>query len=1136
MAKDDIAVKIVTETEKAAKGIKKVKDETKAAKEEVKDLTKETEQMYPKAKKSLDSTEKGMEDIGKSAKNAKNQTTGMVDGIKAFGKELKNSSIMGWLGAIKSVENTLKKAITPQAEYIENLNFLDQAYNNASESGKRLLGTLENQIGFDPAGLTRQLAVYRQIGNALSIDDEVANRLAENLMKLSVDVKSITGDSLERVSSRFSSAMAGNTRAVRAYGVDVTQAGLQQEALALGIDKQVSSMSRAEKTILTYITMARQLSSANGDMARTSNSVANQFEIFKNQIGETGRLLGGFLIPIMKAVLPLINGVIMAINVLLNAVLSLFGIDAGSLSQEFGTFATDVEDVAGGFDDIGTSATNAGKAAKEAQKSLRGFDKLNVIKTPTSSGGSGGSVSGGGGGIGGLGAIDSSLLDKLSEYDLHLDEIKNKAADIRDSIMDWLGFTKVIDPLTGDISWEYQGIGKTLSNMAKTFWELPIAGKVLVGLGLYKMFKNISGLISDMVGVISKTKIGQFLSKNLITPLKDLAALGITSMVSGGGFQSGVDQWSKHLTGVQKLTTALVGAGGLVAGFKLTEDGMKKVRDEGLNLGNGLETLGGLLSGAGGGFLTGASIGGFWGGVAGLVIGATTSIIGAISGLNQHYDNFGAVLEKDRAELEEYSQSLRDQYAAIDETATREMTAASIHQMYVDQLEQIVDENGKVKDGYEDRAKFIINELNRAYGTEIKLTDGIIENYEEQIEQIKQLINVEKQRIYQKMALEKYEIAIKEEAKVREELISAIAKQQTAESNLEEAKKRLAEIENDENMVYVEKQRKMKAVKEEIEDLTNKYDDASDQVKIATKNVELNQQAISDYANITTAIINEDEKAIEKYGKEIQNHYAGIDSSGQDSYTNLARYGAIYWQERLKLTGKSYSELSAAEKAFTDEQVDTFVNAILSQVEATGELTPDMIYAWREMANMSEDAFMVALGKLPEDMQQQVVDQMYPQGVGMSSELQRGINANFPSIVITPQLQQPSYENISWFGRTLSRSLSSWLNITPNIKANGGLFSSGSWRPMRTYARGGFPSYGEMFIAREKGPELVGKIGNSTAVMNNDQILDQMTIAVARGMSAVEKEQPVIVAKGDTEGLLNFIQFEQISKNRQFGL
>ena len=55
-------------------------------------------------------------------------------------------------------------------------------------------------------------------------------------------------------------------------------------------------------------------------------------------------------------------------------------------------------------------------------------------------------------------------------------------------------------------------------------------------------------------------------------------------------------------------------------------------------------------------------------------------------------------------------------------------------------------------------------------------------------------------------------------------------------------------------------------------------------------------------------------------------------------------------------------------------------------------------------------------------------------------------------------------------------------------------------------AAGGFPSMGQMFIAREAGPELVGTIGGSTAVVNNDQIVDSVSSGVYRAVSSALKE------------------------------
>ncbi len=57
-----------------------------------------------------------------------------------------------------------------------------------------------------------------------------------------------------------------------------------------------------------------------------------------------------------------------------------------------------------------------------------------------------------------------------------------------------------------------------------------------------------------------------------------------------------------------------------------------------------------------------------------------------------------------------------------------------------------------------------------------------------------------------------------------------------------------------------------------------------------------------------------------------------------------------------------------------------------------------------------------------------------------------------------------------------------------------------------TYAQGGFPSMGEMFIAREAGPELVGNIGNRTAVANNDQIVAAVSQGVYSAVRAAMGE------------------------------
>lgn len=77
--------------------------------------------------------------------------------------------------------------------------------------------------------------------------------------------------------------------------------------------------------------------------------------------------------------------------------------------------------------------------------------------------------------------------------------------------------------------------------------------------------------------------------------------------------------------------------------------------------------------------------------------------------------------------------------------------------------------------------------------------------------------------------------------------------------------------------------------------------------------------------------------------------------------------------------------------------------------------------------------------------------------------------------------------------------------ITLTANAGGGVFANGKWSPIQQYAEGGIVG-GQMFIAREAGPELVGTLGGHTAVMNNDQIVASVSDGVYRAVSAAMSE------------------------------
>lgn len=105
-------------------------------------------------------------------------------------------------------------------------------------------------------------------------------------------------------------------------------------------------------------------------------------------------------------------------------------------------------------------------------------------------------------------------------------------------------------------------------------------------------------------------------------------------------------------------------------------------------------------------------------------------------------------------------------------------------------------------------------------------------------------------------------------------------------------------------------------------------------------------------------------------------------------------------------------------------------------------------------------------------------------------------------------------------------------------KAEGGIYKNAQWKPIQHYAAGGLPDKGQMFVANEKGPELVGNIGRSTAVVNNDQIVASVSDGVYRAVSAAmsgSQQGVTVVLEGDAQKLFRVVRQEGNDYQRRTG-
>ena len=447
--------------------------------------------------------------IIKDIESGAGSTSQISDDVKNISKKtnlaFNYSVVTRFSTAIKGLVRTISHLSAQSSAFLEDFNLFQVAFDGNYESSLKFVNTLSEMYGLDEGWLMRTTGIFKQLANAMDLSVETGEKLSELLTRMSIDISSLYNVDVEKASQVLQSAMAGQTKPVRGTtGGDITQATLQTTLDKLGINEYIGNLSFAEKRLVIIISLTQQLSKATGDWGRTLESPANQLRILDEQWTRLSRAVGNLFINTLGKVLPYLNAILMVLTEIISVIATLFGYNL----KDYDYFGNTV----GNAWDLDNALTSAGSSAKKLKQGLRGFDKLNVITTPSSGGG--------GAGAGGSG-IDPKIMEAFNKaYDEYLSKIENvemKATKIRDKIMEILGFTKEIDPITGDIVWKYNGWEATIKGLWGWFKELNFQSKLLVGLGIGVTITNIVRAlkaISKLTGVTAFFKgINKYLGK-----------------------------------------------------------------------------------------------------------------------------------------------------------------------------------------------------------------------------------------------------------------------------------------------------------------------------------------------------------------------------------------------------------------------------------------------------------------------------------------------------------------------------------------------------------------------------------------------------------------------------------------------
>ena len=434
--------------------------------------------------------------------------------------------------SLKKVTKLIGSWVTESNNYVENVNLFTVSMGEYAESAQQYAENVSDILGIDPSTWMRNQGVFMTLGTGFGVAADRAAVMSQQLTQLGYDISSFFNVSVEDAMQKLQSGISGELEPLRRLGYDLSQAKLEATALSLGIDKSVSSMTQAEKAELRYYAIMTQVTTAQGDMARTLDAPANQVRIFKAQVTQAGRALGNIFIPALNAVLPYAIAAVKVVRLLANAIADLVG---------FTMPEVDYSGITGGASNASDTLDEATESAKKMKKTLLGIDELNVLSDKSSTD-----------------AEDTTggFSFDLPTYDFIGEATNSKVNEIVEKMKEWLG-------ITGEItSWSdliHTRFGKILT----------VVGLIGTGIAAWKIGTSVVNLFSSLGSLFGKKKTGGTSGssgglsiKNTLKQLANIAIIigGVIALVTAIGLLTKIPGFNDVIhNGLESVTTLFKG-------------------------------------------------------------------------------------------------------------------------------------------------------------------------------------------------------------------------------------------------------------------------------------------------------------------------------------------------------------------------------------------------------------------------------------------------------------------------------------------------------------------------------------------------------------------------------------------------
>ena len=561
MTIDQLDIQLTANTSKASRALTSLIKKL----EQLKGSTDGLKKINIKVSNSFNKTTNSIKKTGTEAGKTANKTKKASDSFKSFTDNMARSisKTRTLVGALKSTAAVFADLWKESNDYIETMNLFNITMGSGADAAIKYAEKVQSVMGIDIGEWAKNQGTFKALTAGFGVATDKANVMSQQLTQLTYDLASFYNTSTETAFDKLSSAMAGQVKGLREFGIDTTVASLQQYALSKGINASVSAMSQGEKALLRYnliLEKAQQIG-ATGDMARTLTTPANALRILNSQLTVMKRELGNIVSVLVTQFIPWVQAGVQLIAEWARSIAKAFGFNAKDFD-----FSKNANNMSDSFGVAEENLEGVQDKAKKLKKQLMGFDELNILSNPDSSSSSDSSSN-----SSSVSGMDVGTYDFLGKVDTKkMDEIKEKLKNILTTV-GLIG--------SGFLAWKFSkglinGVKWLQSIKPKNFsWGFSILGATLFLADLNKLrkyikdfvnngasFQNVTGILSSFAGAIG----------DIMITLGSIKIGGALKVVQGiGEIVLGISDIAKNGANIDNVTTVIQGLTNVAIGISV---------------------------------------------------------------------------------------------------------------------------------------------------------------------------------------------------------------------------------------------------------------------------------------------------------------------------------------------------------------------------------------------------------------------------------------------------------------------------------------------------------------------------------------------------------------------------------------